>query len=95
MNRIGRLLWAHVNATVLNRPGNAAFLTACHEHCGQWAQGQVWGDGGRFDDFNVTIDGWQAVPALQEWWRGAGAGRSIWVQDTPYPCSECCAGGQH
>ena len=41
-------------------------------------------------DFNVTIDGWQAVPALQEWMSG---GRGYWLQNVSYPCSDCCSGG--
>lgn len=68
VNRIGAKLLELVNTTVLNRPGNAAFITSCHEHCGQWAQGQKLGPGGQFDDFNVTIEGTQAIPALASWY---------------------------
>ena len=75
-----------INTTLLgDQRGNAAFVTSCHEHCGQWAQGT---DG----DFNVTIDGWQAIPALSSW-RDGGA-RKLWVQEASYPCSSCCQGGQ-
>lgn len=55
VNRIGRLVLSLLNASALSKPGNAAFITACHEHCGQWAQGQTLGATGQFDDFNVTI----------------------------------------
>lgn len=46
VNRMGALVLNLVNQTVLNRPGNAAFITSCHEHCGQWAQNQTWGVNG-------------------------------------------------
>ena len=92
VNAIGRQLLDDVAGRLLSRqPRNAAFLTACHQHCGQWSQGT---DG----DFNVSIAGLQAIPALLQWRAGAagpnGSGR-LWVQapgDT-YPCAECCAGG--
>jgi O-palmitoleoyl-L-serine hydrolase len=93
VNRLGQRLLDLVNATVLNRPGNAAFITSCHEHCGQWAQGQP----NPFADFNVTIDGSQAIPALAQWMatRGGGGGaRNLWVQEALYPCAQCCNGGQ-
>lgn len=74
VNRMGALVLSLLNASALNpvHAGNAAFITACHEHCGQWAQGQVLGPGNEYADFNVTIireDGaWQAVPAVQAWY---------------------------
>jgi hypothetical protein len=79
-----------LEARVLNRPQNAAFVTACAEHCGQWAQGV---DG----DFNVTMaDGASGVPALAAWRAGAPLPEgNKWVQapgDT-FPCLSCCAGG--
>ncbi len=90
VNEIGRLFVADVEGALLGSSSrNAAFITACAQHCGQWAQGS---DG----DFNVTMaDGMQAVPALMQW-RAAGFTKAVWVQapgDT-YPCSTCCSGGQ-
>lgn len=84
-----------VNRTVLaGRPNNAAFITSCHEHCGQWAQGQIL-EG--HDDFNVTIDGWTAPFALDSWaagvWAGQTPARTVWVQKHLYPCDDCCSGG--
>lgn len=95
-NNNGRELVELLDERVLNRPTNAAFVTACAEHCGQWAQGV---DG----DFNVTIAGVSAVPALAAW-RAAGSGtnstplppRNSWVQENginAYPCPGCCKGG--
>jgi hypothetical protein len=44
------------------KPGtNGAFITGCHEHCGQWAQGQMAGSD---SDFNATIDG-ACVPCME------------------------------
>jgi hypothetical protein len=59
VNRLGAEMVQLVNATLLHdadgnaRPQNAAFLTSCNEHCGQWATGQQ----GLYPDYNVTIDG--------------------------------------
>jgi hypothetical protein len=94
VRRLGAELAALVNATVLNRPGNAAFLTGCAQHCGQWAQGQVLGPDGAFNDFNVTIDGTQAVGALQAWYSAPAGTTMVWIQQAAFPCSTCCAGGQ-
>lgn len=41
--RVGSMLEKLVNSTVLTAPKNAAFITSCAQHCGQWAQGQVQG----------------------------------------------------
>jgi hypothetical protein len=107
VNRIGAELIVLVNSTVMNRPDNAAFITSCHQHCGQWyvettyvtlfvtkclsrAQGQT----GSYGDFNVTIDGWTAVPALQTWYTGGPGARNYWLQEAKYPCAQCCNGGQ-
>ena len=85
VNEIGARVLGLSNTTLLlGGRGNGAFITSCHEHCGQWAQGV---DG----DFNVTIDGASAVPALMEWRRGGQ--RSLWVQPAAYPCNDCCSGG--
>ena len=48
-----------------NPEKNGAFITGCHEHCGQWAQGQQAGEN---SDFNVTIDGMTAPFAVQAWY---------------------------
>ena len=88
VQRLGDTLAALVQATVLSRPANAAFLTGCHQHCGQWAQGQT----GAFADFNVTIDGDAAIPALMSWW--SGGAKRLWRQGASYPCKACCSGGQ-
>ena len=68
VQRLGDELLALVNATVLSRGNNAAFLTGCHEHCGQWGQDQTLGPGGQFNDFNVTIDGVTGAVALAQWY---------------------------
>merc|ERR1711908_234587 len=73
---------------------NGAFITSCAEHCGQWAQGQVVP---KHNDFNVTIDGWTAATAVNDWaaksW-SKSSGRRFWLQNASYPCESCCAGGQ-
>jgi hypothetical protein len=102
-------LFSHVTSTVLNRDQNAAFLTSCHEHCGQWGQGQL---AGQFSDFNVSIDGYSAAGAMDEWfgrvltttgnasthearegWTHEGH-PNLWLQKAVYPCTACCNGGQ-
>ena len=42
----------------------------------------------------VTIDGYQAIPALAEW-RAGEASTNLWLQipSGAFPCPECCAGG--
>lgn len=90
---IGDTLQAYVQLTALNRPGNAAFLTSCHQHCGQWAQGQVTSADGVPGDFNVTIDGYTAPQAFDEWF-GRRSSRQLWLQEAKYPCATCCDGGQ-
>jgi len=100
VNRLGAALLALVNATVLSPPNaraatNAAFLTSCHQHCGQWATNQS----GPFADFNVVIDGTTAITALAQWRAsllpGADAlARRLWVQQASFPCATCCSGGQ-
>ena len=89
VNELGRLFLDNMAATVLT-PGRptAAFVSACAQHCGQWAQGT---DG----DFNVTITHLQAIPALMQW-RDSGYKQQLWVNapgDT-FPCTDCCRGGQ-
>lgn len=87
VNAIGRHVLDLLYNTVLRRPENAAFVTACAEHCGQWAQGV---DG----DFNVTIGGQSAVPFLARWRAGAAAGQQLLqAPGDSYPCAECCQGG--
>ena len=54
VNAVGRELVDLVHATVMSRDGNAAFLTACAQHCGQWSPGPV--PPPYFQDFNVSID---------------------------------------
>lgn len=72
---------------------NGAFITSCAQHCGQWAQDQMTGE----KDFNVTIDGWTAATAVNEWasqsW-SESSGQRFWLQNASYPCQSCCAGGQ-
>ena len=89
VNAIGYELIEFIEARVLKNPANAAFITACAQHCGQWAQGV---DG----DFNVTINGVSAVPALIAWRAAAPLPpRNMWLQapGTSYPCPGCCKGG--
>ena len=85
VNAIGSHVLDLISKTALS-PGSphAAFVTACAEHCGQWAQGS---DG----DFNVTVDGYQAIPALATW--RDGGSRKLWLQTATFPCATCCAGG--
>ena len=54
MEAIAALLVQSVNDTVLSALGGSAFLTSCHQHCGQWAQGQT----GLHADFSPVIDGY-------------------------------------
>lgn len=95
-NEVGAEVLAKVNESVLwDKPRNAAFITSCHEHCGQWAQGQVLAN---HNDFNVTIDGWTAPFALNSWaaslWASSQPVRRTWIQEASYPCATCCNGGQ-
>jgi hypothetical protein len=110
INALGAEVVRKVNETVLQKPNNAAFITACHEHCGQWGTGQKLAYNKRdFDDFNVTIDGMNALQAIDAWYHSllgdgeqqtttvdssvAGPKR-LWMQATSYPCKTCCSGGQ-
>ena len=63
--------------------------------------GRLWP---RHDDFNVTIRGITAGPAVNEWakasWQeSGGAGGALLeaervrVQEAQYPCESCCHGG--
>lgn len=83
VNQIGTEFVSLVQRVVMGSKKNAAFITSCAVHCGQWAQGT---DG----DFNVTIDGFQVIPAMQEWLKG---GRRYWHQSPTFPCADCCRGG--
>eukprot|EP00051_Salpingoeca_urceolata_P009780 m.118854 g.118854 ORF g.118854 m.118854 type:complete len:430 (+) comp16444_c0_seq1:1528-2817(+) len=94
VNRMAGELVALVHDRVLSKPHNAAFITSCHEHCGQWAQDQALGPQGQFADFNVTIDGLTAPKALNEWILGNVAPSKLWLQAADYPCKTCCHGGQ-
>merc|ERR1712032_310808 len=73
---------------------HAAFLTACSQHCGQWAQGQILSG---HNDFNVTIYGWTAATAVNAWaaatFNVATPSRQLWLQNNSYPCKTCCSGG--
>ena len=71
---VGAMLEKLVNSTVLTDPKNAAFITSCYQHCGQWAQDQVQSTGpvGPPSDANVTIDGWTAPQALDSFFASAG-----------------------
>ena len=103
INDLGALVLRTINATALRSTQNAAFITSCHEHCGQWSTGQVldWGKNSGptlgFDDFNVTIDSLTAGEALSEWYRATlrrEPGPRLWLQPARYPCDACCHGGQ-
>ena len=77
-------------------PGAVSWAHPGHEHCGQWAQGQILPG---YDDFNVTIDGWTAPYALDSWAKSLWTtdtppARTSWVQEATYPCLTCCTGGQ-
>ena len=93
---LGDALLGHVNATVLNRPGNAAFLTSCAQHCGQWSQGWLLYNH-QFDDYNVTLpSGVSTMDAFTEWWAAGSGGAKpsarLWLQEAPFPCAGCCRG---
>ena len=89
VNNIGKEVASLIGSSVLNRNGNAAFITSCAQHCGQWAQDQS----GQFADFNVTIRGYQAIPALEEWLLKGANQTMLWFQDAIFPCQDCCKGG--
>ena len=102
VTRLGDLLLGLVENTVLNRPGNAAFLTSCAQHCGQWSQGWKLGpdnNPNEFNDFNVTLpDGTSSMGAFVTWYtslQGGGAKppARLWMQQAPFPCPSCCSGG--
>ena len=97
---------ASVKAAVAARPSqNAAFLTMCDEHCGQWGADQNVSalHPAAVADFNVTIDGVTGTKAVAIWWKGLKSDREIkpgqqsadhlWVQAADYPCATCCTGG--
>jgi hypothetical protein len=100
VEKLGQSLLDHVNATVLaGRPRNAAFLTSCHEHCGQWGQGyKSTYKTNNFDDFNVSIDGLSGAAAIDLWFGKVEAGTAqhphLWLQEANFPCKTCCSGGQ-
>ena len=93
-----------VAAAVMASPQNAAFLTMCDEHCGQWGANQNVSvlHPAAVADFNVTIAGSDGSvgltghEAIAVWWADLVAktpkGRT-WVQDVAYPCLTCCTGG--
>mmetsp|Transcript_148035 Transcript_148035/g.260947 ORF Transcript_148035/g.260947 Transcript_148035/m.260947 type:complete len:427 (-) Transcript_148035:60-1340(-) len=91
---VGDHLLSKVKSSALRSQRNAAFITACSEHCGQWAQGQILPG---HNDFNVTIDGWTAASAVDAWagslWSGSPFPRQLWLQNASYPCKTCCSGG--
>ena len=67
-NRVGAMLVASINATVLSPPNanaaiNAAFMPSCFEHCGQWGSNQS----GVFPDFRPSIDGATGLEAFATW----------------------------
>jgi hypothetical protein len=81
VNRVGAMVLSQINKTVVQTSLiNAAFVSACHEHCGQWSQFQKLGPDGDFDDFWVrtpagvtvpdAVNGWySSVEALWQGWR--------------------------
>lgn len=95
VRRLGAELLALLNATLLAAsPRNGYFISSCHQHCGQWGQGQVT----PVADFNVTIDGVGMAGAVAAWYGAVRAGtpppRRVWVQEAGFPCAACCEGGQ-
>ena len=87
-----------VGAAVHARPHNAAFLTMCEEHCGQWGTGQRVSTAHPLasDDFNVTIDGVTGHQAVAIWYADLVTKRTegrIWTQQAGFPCATCCSGG--
>lgn len=78
VNALGATLTSLVNATVLganaNAGINAAFITSCAVHCGQWGTNQT----GYFPDYRPVIDGWSGIPALAYWYANLPA--STWPQ---------------
>lgn len=79
-------------------PYNAAFISSCHEHCGQWGQNQTAADGLGPVDYLVVIDGTSQMAAFDAWLGAVEAGaappRRLWNQEASYPCDACCSGGQ-
>ena len=102
VERLGQSLVSHVNATVLKgKPRNAAFLTSCHEHCGQWGANQTISYKSKnWDDFFVDIDGFTGLTAINSWWQemsmsgGSSQHSPLWMQAATFPCKACCSGGQ-
>ena len=86
-----------INATVVfgGSTVNGAFLTGCHQHAGQWGQGQSGGPGP--DDFLVVIDGDSQIGAFDAWLAAVSMGvtpaRRYWLQSAVYPCDSCCVQG--
>ena len=101
VTRLAGILRNAVAATVLTRQGNAAFITSCAQHCGQWAQHQVLGNAGnpnQFDDFSPAAvrDAGPAVSAMDAfaaWYASSStAAPAMWLQNATYPCATCCSG---
>lgn len=63
--------------------GHAAFVTSCYAHCGTWATFDLVRS---FNSGNLT--GSQAFAA---WYATSTPTTQLFLQDVPYPCSECCA----
>ena len=94
-----------VRTAVLGRANNGAWITGCHQHCGQWTQGQRAGSN---SDFNTTIGGTTAPFAVRDWYlenrnafferagaaaAGPPAHAHAHFTSAVYPCTNCCAGG--
>jgi hypothetical protein len=99
VNARGEFQLGVLRRAVLAQPRNAAFITSCHEHCGQWAAGQTDSAAPGHADFNVTIGGVAAGSAVAAWARSRWHGtplpfsQRVRVQRASYPCDSCCAGG--
>jgi hypothetical protein len=97
-NIVKREILSTVTAAISKQKTNAAFLTMCDEHCGQWGTGQNVSalHPAAVPDFNVSISGIAGYQAVAVWWSNLVAKKEfghLWVQTADYPCRTCCFGG--
>eukprot|EP00052_Salpingoeca_macrocollata_P000982 m.23224 g.23224 ORF g.23224 m.23224 type:complete len:384 (-) comp11011_c0_seq1:49-1200(-) len=79
VNAYGHNLTLLIQQAVLGTPAqrqrNGLFLDSCYQHCGFWTT-----PAGEFGNVTMT----QAVSLFLQ------KQQSVWVQNKPYPCKDCC-----
>jgi hypothetical protein len=57
---------------------NGVFLDSCYHHCWAWNK--------------FRIGGYTQAMAFQQWFEKRHATQSAWIQNSTYPCNQCCGG---